>query len=370
MKPASYIGMNTSSTSTVNRVAIGKFGAGRFDFKVNNEADIDLVDDEMYDDIIDEEQSDISIDAEKLSVHGKFTPEQAADLLDQFRSLARSKSYSSVDSDEVASEACAKYLEGIAKGWDVRDHRGLIVSLVSRTRARSTQNEHDHWNRKAMKQYHKQVEMEESFLHRPLTPSEKKTVADDVRTRWIDWERRPAENFHLQNTTYIPIDAVDENGYSRIENEVGLRASTSGSSIDFEGEMTRAALDTAEGVGADGSLPNKAPRGAKLSSAKFSWNALAEISDTKLPIITENSISKRQRTNMLAAVKESGLTVPEIASQWERGVRNSTTDALFMPFGEDVSESAKQNIADKLIEHPDYAEKLWNSAVTFVTRGH
>lgn len=372
MKTASYIGMNTSTSSTVNRVALGKAGAGRFDFKHNSEADIELDLDESYDDLLADEEMEPVVNDEKLSVAGKFTPEQAAEILNQFQSVSKRKfsRSSSLDADEVASEACAKYLEGIAKGWDVRDHRGLMVSLVSRTGARATQNEHDHWNRTAMRLFNKQVEMEETFLQRPLTPSEKKTVSEDVRTRWVDWNRRPAENFHLEKTTYVQLDAVDEDGYSLVENEVGLRTSISQPVVKAEGPMTQKALDVADGISADGSVPEKAPRGAKAASAKFTWNALAELSKTELPVLTENSISKRQRTYMLAAVKDSGLTVPQIAQQWESGVRDDTTKALFTPFGENITETEKANIADKLLEYPDYAENIWNSAVTFVTRGH
>lgn len=366
--------MNTSSSSTVNRVALGKAGAGRFDFKQHSEAEIELDDDlinDSYEDLLDDEEMEPVVSGEKLSVSGKFTPEQAAEILNQFQSVSKRKfSQSSVDADEVASEACAKYLEGIAKGWDVRNHRALMVSLVSNTGSRSTQGEHDHWNRTAMNLYNKQVELEESFLHRPLTPSEKKTVSEDVRNRWVDWERRPAVDFHLEKATYIHLDAVDEDGYSLAENEVGLATSISPTEIQAEGPMTQKALDVAGGVSADGSVPEKAPRGAKASSAKFTWNALAELSKTELPVLTENSISKRQRTYMLAAVKESGLTVTQIAQQWESGVRNSSTDALFTPFGENVTETEKANIADKLLEYPSYAENIWNSAVTFVTRGH
>lgn len=379
MTAVSYIGMNTPNNSSVNRVASGKLGAGRYDFKTNTEADLELDDysdaetpelDE-WDDLEDEVLVSTS---EKINLADHFTPEESAELMRDFAAVAKRRAgdRSGVnDADDAASEALAFYMEGVAKGWTIRDHRAVMVSLVSRTSSVMTQGEHDHWNRKAMNLYNKQVLLEEELLQRPLTHSEKKTVSEDVRNRWIDKDRLPAKDFHLQKVTYSALDAVDEDGYSKIENEIGLRTSLSSvTSPSFEGPMVRKALDIAEGVSESGEVPDAAPKGAKRSSAKFVWNAMAEISETELPTITENSISKRQRTYMLAAVKESGLTVSQIASQWENGMRNSTTAALFTPFGENTTDADRQNIVEKLMEHPEYADRLWNSVVTFVTRGH
>jgi hypothetical protein len=371
--------MNTLNNSSVNRVAAGKLGAGRYDFKTNTEADLELddctdVDSSELDEWDDLEDEVLVSTSGKINLADHFTPEESAELMRDFAMAAKrvtGKRGQFNDKDDVASKALAFYMQGVAKGWEIRDHRAVMTTLVSRTAAVITQGEHDHWNRKAMNLYNKQVLLEEELLQRPLTHSEKKTVSEDVRNRWIDQDRLPAKDFHLHKATYSSLDAVDEDGYSKIENETGLRISLSVStSPSFEGPAVRKALDIAEGVSESGEVPDAAPKGAKRSSAKFVWNAMAEISETELPTITENSISKRQRTYMLAAVKESGLTVSQIANQWENGIRNSTTAALFTPFGENTTDADQQNIVEKLMEHPEYADRLWNSVVTFVTRGH
>ncbi|WP_143015792.1 hypothetical protein [Microbacterium sp. 77mftsu3.1] len=184
-------------------------------------------------------------------------------------------------------------------------------------------------------------------LGRPLNPVERKALADEIRLSFAPGNR-PSVGFETKNVPIsldLPVGEIGDTTLGDL-----LAADESGSSYATATSKAAAANDALEEGGS-----------FKAADARKNiWNILA---DGNAPVVAIGSLSDDRAHR--AAVEEFGGPAA-VALAWqnaETAEDDPVNDALFAPFG-NLSDKDREDVTSLLLRNPDYAAKVWDSAMT------
>lgn len=270
------------------------------------------------------------------------------------RKGVRERSRGVVEVDDIAQEALLAVLERQANGGTVHDVKGYmhtsawgIANQAGNTAVRQE-------NRKALKLFNTEVDRRVAALGRPLTSVEQDQIAADIRENWHDPRRKPSVDFRrYAGQMEVSMDAqesADAAGYLTPASTLGRP----GEDNPFEvrpGSALDRALDAVEGHAGD-----------RRDARRMLWNALAENSDGA-PMVDAGTLSQRKVTAARAVMKSHRGGVAGAIRDYENGRTNQAVDALFAPWGENVSPSQKAAVVAQMNRFRERAEDLWDSAL-------
>lgn len=227
-----------------------------------------------------------------------------------------------------------------------------IVAQAARGRLRAE-------DRKAIGIFNRTVSEREAELGRQLTSKERDKVAAGIRADWPDTRHRPSADFvRFSQMRVLSLDATFRSGAGDDRTLGDTISDSTAFSTGLGADDQSVDPNTEAGRVLSG---ERTDRGRNRNEA---WNLLATLSD--IPAAVPDCLNHRNATACRAGVSNGG-GVRSAAQMWLRGETSDATHALFAPFGH-VDEAARDDIAQGLLTHPDYAEELWASAVSTASR--
>lgn len=264
-----------------------------------------------------------------------------------------------VDEDDVASESVLALYEREANGHSIRSDKAYLRTFAWGLAQQGGNHGVNPVNRKALGMFRALCAEKSVGLGRNLTRVEEDEIAGDLRANWHDQKRRPSEYFRtLEGQMEVSVDAgenADSMGYLLPNSVHGIPGHD-----DHEvrpGTYTERAILAADGH--DGDL-----RDAKMMAWAVAVEEAVESSerfyDRDIPMVEAATISQRRVTAIRETIKEAG-GVAAVAETWRDGVDDSTTEALFEPWGETTMQQ-REDIVDLITYKPGRADQLWSSA--------
>lgn len=261
-----------------------------------------------------------------------------------------------VNADDIAQETMLQVMLRLEKGADVVNFRQLVSSVAANVTVRATQNKFRAEDRRAYRQYTDKVEAKENELDRSLTTKEQDALAKEVLDEWHDPRHRPSKDFRVAMTVDASLDRPIAEG-SEVTPGSLLAASNRPDQYIEPGSFMDRAFDKHEEKGV-------AP---KSESKRLAWNALAERNGS--PLSQEGILSQRKVTEIRKAIDARGGALAA-SRDFDRGISNEATEALFAPFGE-LDDAGKDQVVDMLTElGPDYGEQVWQGAAAYANSKH
>lgn len=402
--------MSALRESTVNRISAGTAGAGRYTFKTNSESDLELEteydfyaegdsdeDTDGYGEYDSESDADHETDGRssdntdtgtKVSLSGLIDDAELAEVRKTVYAVARYKAANlshlgtaKVDPEDAAQEAMIKLLIQKSRDSEV-SAMGLGVRLAEIEIGNQSYSHLGNRNRDAFAKLNQRVHEVEDYLQRELSPREYDAMAEEIRENWR-WT-----NSFSDSPTSIPAKGFQHHG--ELRNNVSINVEYDGESADEYYELStegnynlsdrgenghwfNRAADIADGADDGVSRPKGSRSLPKTQAKKYAWNGIAELSG--LPVVEENSLSNNRIKKVRKDMNMKPGRVAEVIREWEAGIRNLSTEALFAPFGATTPVECAL-IADKLTEHHYKLKKidkylsdvLWESAASCAGR--
>jgi hypothetical protein len=252
----------------------------------------------------------------------------------------RRRGLSAADIEDATSEALLSLNDYVRKGSSVG--RGLIQIRAVTVTSQFVDGPLRHESKKGIKVLSERVDSRESKIGRLLTDREIDTMAEAVRESWPDARHRPVAAFHreAEQRTGIPAEHAD---LVEMENRGQVVPGVEDSPRSWLRASLEEALDQTKG---SGQQYEKYARGANL------------------PLPIPRTIQPREADAIV------GDYMGEITQLADGFIYGENTDrenqALFAPFGE-LSYSERSDIAEAFAAQPDYADRLWVSAVVAAT---
>ena len=270
------------------------------------------------------------------------------------------------DAEDLQQEVLLQMLErGRARGNITEITPAYMNSVMRNTVARSV-NAHSRGigaenyakvnsaDLSAWGEFTRRVDEIELATGRVLSPSERDAVAEQIRDEWHDQRRKPTAGFH-QHRFDLSIDAPPP-------------GSEDGSGVDGLG-MAGAAPSAEEeylaqshyGPDTEAVMSMSRQGGA---TRKYGWNAICEARG--IPKQPHGTLNNRQIAAVKKAVGENNQEVLSALEEWESGLSNERTEALFRPFGA-ASQSHRAQVAEVMRDMPDRAGQLYSLALAGAT---
>ncbi|MGC0252683.1 hypothetical protein [Pseudactinotalea sp. Z1748] len=197
----------------------------------------------------------------------------------------------------------------------------------------------------AWREFTTRVDEIELATGRALSPTERDAVAEQIRQDWHDQRRKPTDGFHLHRHD-TPMDTPESASLGHARTPSAEQAYL---------DETHYGPDTEIVLGA-----SKQGGGTR----KHMWNAICESRGiTKQP---HGVLNNRQVTAVKNTVGENEQEVFSALEEWESGLSNERTEALFRPFGA-ASQSHRAQIAEVMRDMPDRAAQIYSLAIAGAT---
>lgn len=216
-------------------------------------------------------------------------------------------------------------------------------------------------NSAAWKMYLARVEKAEgSDGSRVVTDRERDEIADDIIDNWHDPKHKPTQGFH-RPTELVSISGIDEDDID----PALIDPFTPEAILERQVPRSDRALESIEMASSV-----KERNAIKRDLRTRAWEIVS--ADRDLPPVRAK-LSDASRKTIAAIVNKSGGAAA-VADRYERGLNDSDTNALFMPFRERVevggrvgwrrlTDAQMDSIADMLRSNPRVADELWTSAL-------
>ena len=184
---------------------------------------------------------------------------------------------------------------------------------------------------------------------RAMTREESNALADEIRLA-APAGNRPAVGFE-KKVTDISLNL-----------EVGEGSTTLGDLIAAEEGGSDYATATTKAAAANDALEDEKSSFKAADARKNIWNLLAE----EGPKVAVKTIHDDREYR--AAIDQFGGPAA-VARAWQEGETaedDPVNDALFAPFGkpDELSDKQREQVTDILVRNTDFAEKIWDSAMT------
>lgn len=205
--------------------------------------------------------------------------------------------------------------------------------------------------------------------------------ATEIRSQWDGKKNRPKENFHRLSVKHVQ----EEEGTIQ-----DWRMTVTGHVTETEGAVFEREVDESDYgkrrshiqdilddglTRPDGKPVPKAQRQQVIANAKkHVWSMYS--SRTGAPGPAPDSIEPESAEQMCETLgigtnsdgeKRRGCVLVA-ADEWEAGESTQRTQALFAPFGPDISRAEEQRIVDTVRENESYAEGVYESALLGATK--
>lgn len=270
------------------------------------------------------------------------------------------------DAEDLQQEVLLQMLErGRARGNITEITPAYMNSVMRNTVARSV-NAHSRGigaenyakvnsaDLSAWGEFARKVDEIELATGRMLSPSERDAVAEQIRDEWHDQRRKPTAGFHqhrFDQSMDAPLSGSD--GESGAE-AMGLAGATPSAEEEYlaqshYGPDTEAVMSMSRQGGA---------------TRKYGWNAICEARG--IPKQPHGTLNNRQIAAVKKAVGENNQEVLSALEEWESGLSNERTEALFRPFGA-ASQSHRAQVAEVMRDMPDRAGQLYSLALAGAT---
>lgn len=276
-------------------------------------------------------------------------------FLDDLRAVAHRSKYSSqnFDADELVGEAALQILRAERSG-QIREPSKIPRAYIdSVMHAHSTKEMSGRRSRDVTGygKYAAALESEQIRRGRELTAGEQDALAETVRQS-IETKNRPGVGYHrLSRAAVASLDDTTEEGQPKYD--LAARGGDSYALAEYTSD-DHAMLELAEQLEEEGDA-NPAYRSALQRRA---WTVNASIVNRRdgswrrpVPTPLSRQLPIRRVTTSLSQIRSSGGAVV-VARRWLDGDRDSTNDALFLPFGS-LSEQDRDAVADFLVEQSD-----------------
>lgn len=261
-----------------------------------------------------------------------------------------------VSADDIAQETMLQVMIRLEKGSAVSDFRQLVSSVAANVTVRATQNKFRAEDRRAYRQFTDKVGAYEAKTGRTPSQKEQDVLAQEVLDEWHDPRHRPTKDFRTPLTVDASLDRPIGEGSEVTPGSLLASPETPDQYIEPGSFMDRA-FDRHEAKGV-------AP---KSEAKRLAWNAVAERNGT--PLSQEGSLSQRKVTEVRRAIDERGGALAA-SRDYDLGLDNEATQALFAPFGE-VNDDQKDQIVDMLTNlGPEYGEQVWQGAAAYANSKH
>lgn len=262
----------------------------------------------------------------------------------------------SVDVDDVAQETLLITLKAIQDGKSIENLTGMLNRVARNITSRSTETVFRAEDRVAYRQFVEKCNALMSRENRSLTVAEERVLEQEVLDEWHDPRHKPSKEFRIARTTERSLDAA------MMDSDVTLGSSLVSveqqEAIPVDSYMDRAfnALDE-KGVA------------SKALARRLAWNAIAEAAN--VPLALEGSLSQRHATRYRGIMLKHDDQVMGACRDWDRGIDNEATEALFAPFGPDLTADQEEKVVVMLERLGDTkAQSMWESAVSFANNKH
>lgn len=262
-----------------------------------------------------------------------------------------------VDMDDIAQETVLVALQALKDGKQVDNYAGMIHRAARHITSRSTQTVFRAEDRVAYRMFEQKSQEIINREQRLPTVAEEKAIEKEIFDTWHDPRHKPSRGFRIANTVERSLDAnmFDSDGATLGSTLVSVEQQES---VPVDSYMDRAfnALDE-KGVA------------SKALARRLAWNAVAEAAS--VPLAREGSLSQRHATRYRGIMLNHDDQVMGACRDWDRGIDNEATKALFAPFGSDLTPDEEEKVVDMLERlGGTKAQSMWESAVSFANNKH
>lgn len=287
-----------------------------------------------------------------------------AELIAAARQSVRTHAYRQgvrfVGEDDMVQETIEKVLQYKRNNEQVIITRPYVHTVGAGIVAQAARGRLRAEDRKAIGIFNRRKGELEEEMGRPLTPTEQDQLAAQIRESWHDPRHRPSADFvALAQVRVLSLDATvgseDEGGRSladTLSNDARLSTSMADAD-DLAVDPDTMAGQVLSGARAD-----------RNQNRVDAWDIYAEMKD--LPTAQAKAVSPRHATAHRARVADAG-GVCAAARTWLSGEDSPATEALFAPFGA-LDMTARDQVAEALLERSPYAEELWAAAMAKSSR--
>lgn len=198
-----------------------------------------------------------------------------------------------------------------------------------------------------------------------MTSAKIRALADEIRLGFPPG-RRPGEMFWLENREFSLSMPVGEGGTvygdllpaSDVESPFAEDSSALADTVDALSIRPRDSLLDRDGNAVERVTPSQVRAEA--------WNHLSEV--TGAPTVSRGQIPRVRAASLRAEAAARVGGISGLARAWQNGDTSPADDAvLFAPFG-DLSMKQREAVTDALLRKSEYADDLWDSAVTIAAR--
>lgn len=262
-----------------------------------------------------------------------------------------------IDTDDITQEALLAMMVNLDKGKDINNFKQNLSSVTANITVRSTETVFRAEDRLAYRQFVEKCNALSNRENRSLTTAEERALEKEVLDEWHDPRHKPSKEFRIARTTERSLDAnmYDSDGATLGSTLVSVPQQES---VPVDSYMDRAfnALDE-KGVA------------SKALARRLAWNAVAEAAS--VPLAREGSLSQRHATRYRGIMLKHDDQVMGACRDWDRGIDNEATEALFAPFGPDLTSDEEEKVVDMLERMGGTkAQSMWESAVSFANNKH
>ncbi len=325
-------------TLTRSRQPKGTPSGGEFASEIRAEADFNLTVDAI--DAIDEPE------ISRRRTGTSLTPEQILSEALRLAQIAAIRTgLSREDIEDVAQGAIASALLSVKRSDGKSVEAPLLYKATRALASRLVDTHSRHEDSKAYRDWKVAVSTKEAELGRHLSPTERNTIAEQIRENWHNPRHKPSRGFQYE-TKVISTDAYG---------------------VDLA--ETYAAPDTVIGAGSvvahDLADRLEDRTISKAEAKRHLWNALAE-DDEDLPKAHRGFVSKTAHERHRKNIRDAGA----VAVRYLSGQSTHAEEAsLFAPFGApgNVTPIERDAIATALATRQKYAHQIWRGALDFAT---
>lgn len=331
------MGMTLIDAYGNHHTSVGQAGAGQFSTK-NNSAPAGQL--EPFEDDVKRAQETIEQVAKAASRNYRFDQHTTQDIIQEswVDLLNRRKPLS-----ELIQE-------------DNKNLLKLVTRTIATRHSVGAQHGFRHEDFQARRELRDDEDLFEDTNGRRMTKSERESAAERIRMS-RPAGRRPKPDFYIQRSTFS-IDAALDASESDGRNFADLLENPEPTPADESSSAAYALWDYENS--------DKATR-AKIREDV--WRLATESVGAPQP--SPGALTDRSRIEASRAViRSTDGGAAGAAGRWLDGTSpDDEADALFAPFsGQDLSMHDRDRVAQALLRHPAYAQKLWESAMTTASR--
>lgn len=244
--------------------------------------------------------------------------------------------------DDIVSDTVLEVLQEFARGRHIPNAGALTATVAKRQAYRYIDRDAHHT---ALTARRKLAAWEYAFMQEHgRSPSTRESEAEAERIRMARPPgQRPSPGFQ-QTQEPVSLHADDDALYAQLT-ETPARPDVA--PVDSEAALVVDAIE------AKGSY-------SRADARRNIWNILA---GNDAPAVATRSVDD-DRAHRAAVTRAGGAAA--VAAAWARGETaeaDPATEGLFAPFG-NVPEKAREQVVTLLLGHPQYADHIWDSAMT------